>query len=113
MDSGLKTDETNDRKMTLQEQEQFLMEALNWMSIEEIEENKRITEAEEDVDRQFVLFYIAFRKAEMLKKGKNPLDVKEVNAYDEMILHPENEELRIDLYNYIGESLVELFSKET
>ena len=112
MDSGIKTEETNDRKMSLQEQEQFLMETLNWISLDENDDNNEIIEAEEDVDQHFVMFYYAFRKAELLKRGKNPMDQKEIDFYDKSILNPNNEEVRVNLYNYIGESLLDLFSKD-
>ena len=113
MDSGLKTNELiEDRKMTLQEQEEYLMEALNWVTFDDTESNKKIEEAEEDAAKHFVLFYIAFRKAEMLKKRMNPSDENDINTYDDSILDPKREDLRIDLYNYVGESLLEFLSKD-
>ena len=45
MDSGIKTEETNDRKMSLQEQEQFLMETLNLISLDENDDNNEIIES--------------------------------------------------------------------
>jgi len=113
MDSGLGTNElTEDRKMTVEEQEKYLMEALNWMSFDEIDKNKKIREAEEDVDKHFVLFYIAYRKAELLKKNMNPFDENDVNTFDDFVLDPINEDTRKDLYRYIGESLLEFLSKD-
>ena len=113
MDSGLETNELYpDRKMTVEEQEKYLMEALNWMTFDEIDKNKNIREAEEDVDKHFVLFYIAYRKAELLKKNKSPSDENDIDTFDDFILDPIREDMRKDLYRYIGESLLEFLSKE-
>ena len=113
MDWGLETNELYpDRKMTVEEQEKYLMEALNWMTFDEIDKNKKIREAEEDVDKHFVLFYIAYRKAELLKTNMNPSNENDINAFDDFILDPIREDMRKDLYRYIGESLLEFLSKD-
>ena len=91
-------------------------ENLNWMSEDDMKEHSIILKAEEEVYTQFILFYEAFRKADLLKRGKNPADKKDVKMFDDMMLSAEYDQFflqRKDFYSYISENLFNFVYKST
>lgn len=61
-----------------------------------------------DLNNKFVLFYVAFRNSELTKRGKNPHDDAERNAFDDMMLSEKYDTYflqTMDFYAYIKQAL--------
>ena len=61
-----------------------------------------------DLNNKFVLFYVSFRNSELTKRGKNPHDDAEKNAFDEMMLSEKYDTYflqTVDFYAYIKGAL--------